>query len=263
LPRDRYRIETLGPLSAIPDERIHDAAGQEPEGLAEAAHPRVVVLTGQASDTHPLSAELASKMAEQARAFAEAAGGSLFAVTSSDAGVERAVRDVVGAAQHVSASAECEGQRGLLRSLALADVIVVCGNSRSLLAKAASTGKPLAIYPVPEEIRGLRSRIARRIALRAHAHPANRRGTDRPQKHLEYLCARLIERGIVAPLPNLDAFHQALVDRGVARHFRDIGDFDSAGPTSSGPALHEVEEVADWIRSKLGRDEGGDSRTPR
>jgi mitochondrial fission protein ELM1 len=262
LPRDRYRIETLGPLTAISGEPIRDAQASEAGGLAEASQPRVVLLIGPASDTHPLSAELAWKRAEQTRALTEAAGGSLFAVTTCDAeaDVERSLCRVVGAGHHVSASADCEGERGLIRVLALADVIVVCGNNRTLIAKAAAIGKPLYIYPVPEQLRKLGSRIARWVDARAHTHPFNRRGTERPQKHLEYLCARLIERGIVAPPPNLDAFHRALVDRGIARHFSDLGDLDGGWPAAPVPRLREAEKVAEWVRSMLGRTDREDPR---
>jgi mitochondrial fission protein ELM1 len=262
LPLDRYRIETLGPLTANAGEIIRDAEASEAGAHAEAARPRVVMLIGPASDTHPLNAELTGKMAEQTRALTEAAGASLFAVTTCDAeaDVDRALCRVVGAGHHVSESADRDGESGLI--LALADGIVVCGNDQTLLAKAAEMGKPLYIYPVPAQIRKLRTRIARWVDARAHAHPVNRRGTQRPQKHLEYLCARLIERGIVAPLPNLDAYHRALMDRGIARPFSDLADLDGGWSAAPVPRLGEAEMVAEWIRSMLGRTEGDGPRAP-
>ena len=54
---------------------------------------------------------------------------------------------------------------------------------------------------------------------RARRRPVNARGTPRPQQGLEYLCARLIERGIVRPPRDLGALHAELYRLGVARPF--------------------------------------------
>lgn len=249
LPHDRCRIETIGPLIAMTSERLEAAAAQAPEKFVEAPQPRVLLLTGPSISTHPLDAIFASQMANEVLAFAEAAGGSLFAVTSSETedDVVHSIRSAVGLAHHAVANADSEDL--LLQYLSLADAIVVSDNNPFLLAAAAAVGRPVCVYPVPECTPNLGVRIARWIEMRALAHPTNRRGTPRPQKHIEYFCARLIERGIVKPPPNLDALHQALFDRGAARSFSEFVENWAKVPRSP---LRETHEVARILRSMLG-----------
>jgi hypothetical protein len=91
-----------------------------------------------------------------------------------------------------------------------------------------------------------RGRLVRRwIEKRAHERPRNRRGTPRPQQGLEYLCARLIERGIVAPVPDLRE-RRPLGEREIARPF-----CAPPGP-SARPSLRETREVAHRVEELLG-----------
>ncbi|RMD60849.1 MAG: hypothetical protein D6826_11390, partial [Alphaproteobacteria bacterium] len=130
--------------------------------------------------------------------------------------------------------------------LALADVLVVTGESESMLSEAAATGKPVYIYPVAERGPGLWGRIEDWVAARAHARRLNRRGTVRPQRGLDHLCARLIARGIVQPRRDVRLLHEKLMALGIARPF--------GGPLElwSPPPLHEAEAVAGQVRALLG-----------
>ena len=69
----------------------------------------------------------------------------------------------------------------------------------------------------------------------------------RPQQGPEYLCARLIERGIVRPPRDLAALHQDLIRRGVAQPFT-----LSPANWQFGPALHEAGDAAGKVRTLLG-----------
>jgi hypothetical protein len=55
---------------------------------------------------------------------------------------------------------------------------------------------------------------------RSHGRPTGPRGTPRPQRGLEYVCARAIERGFVRPTRDLDRLHRTLYERGAARPFQ-------------------------------------------
>ncbi len=65
------------------------------------------------------------------------------------------------------------------------------------------------------------------VIERANGSPKNRRGTTRPQQGLEYLCARLIERGLLIP-PS------------------------ASRPAASGTTVHDGEQVARRVRHLLG-----------
>jgi mitochondrial fission protein ELM1 len=131
--------------------------------------------------------------------------------------------------------------------LAWADAIVATGDSESMLAEAASTGKPLWIYPlaVRRSFRWLRW-PRDRVLARALARPSGPRGTPRPQRALERCCGRLIERGWVRPARDLDLLHADLARRGLALPF---------GHEASQirvEALRDVDEVARRVRALLG-----------
>jgi mitochondrial fission protein ELM1 len=250
LPRDRRRIETLLPLNDVTPDRIEQAADRAPAELVDAPRPRVLLLVGPSTESHGLEPITASKLAEEAQRYAMEAGGTLFVITSTEAdgAVERSIRNVVGGEHCASASAGSDGHEKVLEYLAHADSTIVTGHSPCLIADAAASGRPLAIQPVPARTLSRGARIARWIDSRARAHPANRRGTPRPQKHFEYLCARLIERGIVEPPPDLDALHRALLERGVAQRLADIDPGQTPRPAKP---LREADEVARRIRSML------------
>ncbi len=84
------------------------------------------------------------------------------------------------------------------------------------------------------------------LVRRGHAHPANNRGTVRPQQGLEYLCARIIASGIVLPPRNIGALHEKLFDLGVARPF------GTPLKTVARPSLNETEKVAHRVCRLMG-----------
>lgn len=186
-------------------------------------------------------------MGAQVRAFAESVGGSLFAITSprTGAAATAALRSGLGQSGHLHEWRPGEADNPYMAYLALADAIVVTGESESMLAEAAAAGKPLFIYPLPERGLGFR-RPAEWVAARAEARPRTARGTVRPQLGLEYLCARLIEAGIVRPPRHLDQLHEGLIGMGAARYFGAAFEPGAVRP------LREVDAVARRVRLLLG-----------
>jgi hypothetical protein len=130
--------------------------------------------------------------------------------------------------------------------LAGADVIIVTGESESMLAEAVSLGKPVYIVPLPENSPTWKVRLSERIVQRAHSQPLNKRGTARPQQGLERLCARLIRVGFIQPRRDLHMFHELLINKGIARPFGE--------PIENGkrPQLNESETVAKKVKETLG-----------
>ena len=191
-------------------------------GSKPAPAPRIALLVGGTSGQYRLDAEVASRLGQDVQRFAKQVGGSLFVTTS---------RRLAPAAADALCSALTDAafihrwkpddtDNPYLGFLALADAIVITGDSESMLAEATAHGRPLYVYPLPERasFRLLRA-LRERVVARALALPQNRRGTPRPQRGLEYLCARAIERGFVRPTRDLGLLHEALYRRGVAKPF--------------------------------------------
>ena len=250
LPPHPQRIETATRLSRVTPEGLARASGHWPTLFGEAPRPRIVLLIGDPTAPFRLDAGAVRRLGEDVRTFAETAEGSVFAFTGPRLG-EKATGALVtglGEASHLHWWRPRSRDDDLyLAFLAGADAIVVSGESETMLADAVATGKPVYIYPPPERRSGLIRRIEEAVLARSQARPLNRRGTVRPQQGREYLCARLIERGIVHPPRDLNALHQTLIRLGVARFFG-----AALEPGWNGPPRHEAAEAAAKLRALLG-----------
>jgi hypothetical protein len=248
LPSHPRRIETVAPLNAVSDDRLAEAARRWSALFAAGERPRVGLIVGGSSATHLLDAATARRMAEEVRAWTEAAGGSLFAVTSPRTGTEatEALAGALGASAHLHRWQKGERENPYLGFLAVPEVLVVTGESESMLAEAVATGKPVYIYALPERPPGLRLRISNAVTERAYSRPRKEKGTVRPQQRSEYVCARLIERGVVRPPRDLRQLHRGLIERGVA--------FPFGAPLSAEPrqALREIDAVAERVKALFG-----------
>jgi mitochondrial fission protein ELM1 len=249
LPLHPRRLEIAAPLNAVTPDRLARAAARWRELFAGAPHPHVVLVVGGSSPRHRLEAATAGRMAEEVRALAESRGGSVFAITSPRTGAEatEAVRIGLGPTGRLHEWRPGEADNPYLGFLALADAVVVTGDSESMLAEAAATGKALFIYPLPERPLGFRW-PAEWIARRAEARPRKAKGTVRPQQGLEYVCARLVGAGIVRPPRHLDQLHDALIRAGAARRFGAPFDWSPCRP------LRDGDVVARRVRVLLGFD---------
>jgi uncharacterized protein len=122
----------------------------------------------------------------------------------------------------------------------------VTGESESMLAEAAATGKPVYIYPLPKQQLDLWTQLKEWIVARGEKQRLGHRGTIKPQRGVQYLCARLVEQGIILPQPDLHILHETLVGSGIAQFFG-----SSLSPTSSA-ALREVDDIARRVRMLMG-----------
>lgn len=247
LPLHPRRMEISAPLNSVTPERLAQAAAHWRGLFDSAPHPHVALVVGGTSARHRLDPETARGLGADVRAFADSMDGSVFAITSRRTGADAtaALRVGLGETGRLHEWKPDEPDNPYLAYLALADAIVVTGESESMLAEAAAAGKPLFIYPVPARLRSLRW-PAEWVARRAHARPRNAKGTVRPQLGLEYLCARLIEAGIIRPPRDLTQLHQGLIREGGARYFGAALDAGSHRP------LHAVDAVARRVRLLLG-----------
>jgi mitochondrial fission protein ELM1 len=241
------RIETAATLHSISRSRLAQAAASWRQRLESAPAPRIALLVGGTSGQYWLSPDTARRLAQDVLRFAKQAGGSVFATTSRR--LSRAAGDALCAALGSDAWLHRwrpnDEENPYLGFLALADAIVITGDSESMLAEATALGRPVYVYPLPERpIFRLMRAVREPVVARAQSLPSGPRGTPRPQQGLEYFCARLIERGFVRP--TRDQLHQQLYRRGMARPFG-----EPFAPASSAPP-NDLERVASRVRALMG-----------
>ena len=251
LPLAGNRIETLLPVHPVSTERLQGEFERRRELFGGLSRPRVVALVGGDSKHSRLDTSGAYRLGKELQAFAQSAGGTALAITSRRTGVQAtaALKAGIGGPQYVHEWRREESDNPYFAYLGAADVLVVTGDSESMLAEAAATEKPLYIYPIAERVR-LWDRISAWVARQARAQPRNKRGSVRPQRGLEYLCARLIDRAWVLPPRDTAALYDALLEQGVARMF--------GAPLERQPRrpFRESEELAARVREWLGFHEG-------
>jgi hypothetical protein len=247
LPPHPRRIETVLPISQVTPARIAEAAERWKGLFEDLPRPRVVLLVGGSNEFYRLDAAVARRMAEDTKAFAQQGSGSVVAVTSrrTGAAATAALKSVLGdGCVHEWRTDRRENP--YLGYLALADLLIVTGDSESMLGEVAATDKPLYIYPLPVRRCGLLRILNDWAVRRAFARPLNRRGTIRPQQGLEYIFAKSIASGLVPPPRDLGALHDTLIQRGIARRFGAPMDLTPR------PPLHETDAVAREILRRMG-----------
>jgi len=257
LPLHPQRMEITAPLNSVTSARLAEAAERWHSLFEGAPRPRIVLVAGGTSSRYRLDAETARSMGARVRALAESVGGSVFAITSprTGAAATTALRSGLGEAAHLHVWRPGEAANPYMGYLALADALVVTGESESMLAEAVAAGKPLCIYPLLELWLGCRW-PAEWVARRAEARPRKAKGTVRPQQGLEYLCARLVGAGLVRPPRHLDRLHARLIRAGVARYF------DDSFEPNPRRGLGDIDAVARRVRLLLGFSDAASDQTP-
>lgn len=97
--------------------------------------------------------------------------------------------------------------------LAVADEILVTGDSASMIADAAATGRPVEIIDLPRRLPG---RLSTAIAgYAARLRGKTYRGTPRQQGPLQRFLDSLIDRGFITPPRDLGKLHRMLALQGM------------------------------------------------
>jgi mitochondrial fission protein ELM1 len=145
----RANVLTVGmPLHAITPAALAEAAPAWEPRLQHLPHPRIALLVGGVSSPYRFAAEQGAELGRLANQRALEAGGSLLVTTSARTDPD-AAGAVAGAlsAPHVFHRWQAGAADNPYRAfLALADEIVVTGDSISMLAEATATGKPVFIF---------------------------------------------------------------------------------------------------------------------
>lgn len=148
LPERANVLHNQLPLHAVTPQRLSAAAAQWRERFAPLPRPWVAVLLGGDSGPFVFTVAKGERLGRLANAMAQDAGGSLLVTDS--ARTPRAFFDAfssqIGVPLHVYRWGMDPKHNPYLAYLALADRLVVTGESMSMLAEAAATHSPLYIF---------------------------------------------------------------------------------------------------------------------
>jgi hypothetical protein len=131
--------------------------------------PWIAVLVGGSSGPYLFDAATAERLGRQASAAARAAGGSLLITTSSRtrSTVIPALRAALDAPAFLHEWRRDQPENPYPALLALADRFIVTGDSMSMLAEAAGTGKPVEIFEFGSGLVPMRGPWSKRLTPRA------------------------------------------------------------------------------------------------
>jgi len=225
-------VELVVPPTQVDEAALAAARSTHPGLLDDLAQPRVLLLVGGPTVQHRLDAAFAERMARDVAAAARALGGGLAIVTSRrtpDAAI--AAMRAAAPDAHFHVWARDRHENPYLAYLASADLIVVTGESESMLAEAAATRRPMTIYPLEPKAPGLKQRLA--TALRRRADATGAWGT---------ISRRILSRGWVTAPRDLALMHRRMVADGRAALF-DSG-LTTTPPATTDDGTHVAHRIA-------------------
>lgn len=169
LPKALNVIELALPLVA---DAAPEAESEDASGIADLVRPVTAVLIGGTALPERLDAEVAATLARDLLADAQKSGGTLVVVTSPRTSAEagEALARVIPA-PHIVHLWRKEGDNPYRRFLALADAIVVTGDSVSMVADALATRKDVSVYRLPRRwtfTHGVIERLFERVSAGPH-----------------------------------------------------------------------------------------------
>lgn len=201
------------------------------ERFAHLPRPWIAVLVGGNSRPYVLDPEVAARLGRSASDAARAAGGSVIAVSAPRTGAAAfaALRGAVDAPAHFAEWGKSENPYAAV--LALADRIVVTGDSAAMAADAARAGKPVEVFELPVR-QGLRGGFGTAFRLAADRLPPLRPAFD-----------ALVDLGLLTSVRDLGAYHRALRDAGLL----------DGGTAAAERQTFEIARAAERARALLGK----------
>ena len=220
LPPHPQRLSVTLPPTQISRTRLNQARNKWPDLLDSTSGPHALFLMGGETAHHFFKASQAADLVQLAERAAEEIGASLTVVTSrrtSAAAIEAMQQRAKRAHFHLWQAGRSENP--YVGYLASADILIVTGESESMLAEAAATGKPLFIAPLEGKPLSLKRRVVRWLTNRAGAGSA--------------FCRQLFNSGWVTPFRDLSQMHQAMYAAGLAKPLNQELSFANPGNNDS------------------------------
>ncbi len=245
---NEQRIETLAPLNRVNNQQL-EAAAQEWSGLYhDAPRPHMVLLVGGSTVRNVLDESVARQLGKDVAEFVKKTGGMVHAVTSRRTGNQatEALSKALGNSGIVHRWTPGQQPNPYWGYLAVADIIIVTGDSESMVGESVSIGKPVFIYALPEKPMTQFARLRESIVVAGRAWLYEHQQGSFWSRGLRSFSAFLLRQGFVRPLRDLNAFHQVLVDQGFAYFFGQDHEIRTHKP------LRESNVVSQKVKSLLG-----------
>ena len=237
LPQRPNILHNETPLHRIQDDRLAAEAAAWGPRFAHLPAPHIAVIMGGNSGPYTFDPAAGTRLAQQASAFAKARGGSLLVTTSARtppdalAAFERAL----DAPAHLYRWTVDAQENPYFAYMALADELIVTGDSMSMLAEACATRKPVHIFDLGEGKYAMRTDRREAVAQRPRCKGA-RKGWQR-----DYLRAFIFRMAMKIPAKRMTRdiriVHRKLIDTGRAVW---LGD---PFPAQTPPPLDSVERA--------------------
>lgn len=165
-------VSTVGALHRVTAARLAAAAIEWGPVLEGLARPRIAVLVGGATRRRDFGNANVDTLASQVRQLAETLGASVKMATSPRTGRELADRlDAVLQPDHIYRWSEQSDKNPYLGYLALADIIVVTGDSMAMCSEACVAGRPVYIHAPQHRTTAKHARLHRALYGRGVARP--------------------------------------------------------------------------------------------
>jgi len=140
------------PLHRVTEERLAEEAAKWAPRLAHLPRPYITVLAGGHSGPHAFDKKAGRRLARRANAMAAETGGSILITTSARTpkATTKALLSAIDQPAFTFAWSPDGGENPFYGMLALADTIVVTGDSVSMIAESCATGKPVYLFDTDE-----------------------------------------------------------------------------------------------------------------
>lgn len=173
-PQRDNQLVIAGAPHRVTADVLAAAREQFAPAVASLPAPRIAVIAGGATRRRGFSPAIAAALGRLVTVMARNAGGGLMVTTSRRTGAG-ATRALLGAidAPHVAWSWGAEGDNPYLGYLALADAIVVTGDSASMVSEACGTGRPVYVFAPAGSLGRRHERMLEALFAATAAGPLN------------------------------------------------------------------------------------------
>jgi mitochondrial fission protein ELM1 len=161
LPRQPNVLHNALPLHAVTPARLAAAGDLWRARFAALPRPWIALLVGGSAGPWTLGAAAGARLGRAASALAGAGGGSLLVTTSArtDPAALAALKQAIDRPCHLHLWRKDAPDNPYFGYLALADALVVTGDSISMLTESCATGKPVHIFDLGEGALSMRAAI--------------------------------------------------------------------------------------------------------